>query len=194
MDNQLSHETNQPCALLVFKSRLPRKNKFLNFPLLIMKVYFGSDHHGGDLRPKLMFYVNELGHESEDLGMSNDFPIMAQKLVKNVLEHDGSMGILICETGQGMAITANRYPGIRAAVCSTATDAKQAREHLNANILTLGADHVKYPLAKEIVETFLATKFIEEERYNRRIKQTDDGGKFLRHCEELEKKLENTFK
>jgi len=164
------------CKFKTFANSNPgsHKNKFLDVSLLIMKVYFGSDHHGDDLRPKLASYVNELGFESEDMGMNNDFPVMAKEVSKRVLESENSLGILICGTGQGIAIATNRNQGIRAAVCNTVVDARQAREHLNANILTFGADCVEYPLAKEIVDVFLSTKFIEEERYKRRIKQVDD--------------------
>lgn len=136
-----------------------------------MKVYFGSDNHGNALRSKLVSYANKLGYKTEDVGTDIDFPVMAQKVVKRVLKRKGGVGILMCRTGQGMAIAANRHLGIRAAVCNTVADTKKAREHLNANILTLGADRTKSNLAKKIVKTFLSTAFIEKERYKRRIQQ-----------------------
>lgn len=136
-----------------------------------MKVYFGSDNHGNALRPKLVAYANKLGYKSEDLGTDIDFPVMAQRVVKKVLKHKGSVGILMCGTGQGMAIAANRHLEIRAALCNTVADAKRAREHLDANVLTLGADRIKNNLAKKIVKTFLSAAFIEEGRYKRRIQQ-----------------------
>lgn len=136
-----------------------------------MKVYFGSDNHGCKLRPELIAYVNELGYKSDDLGMNIDFPVIAKKVVKEVLEYQDNRGVLICGTGQGVAIASNRHEGIRAAVCNTVEDAKQSREHLNANILTLGADRVNGSLSKEIVQAFLSTAFIEEDRYKRRIRQ-----------------------
>jgi ribose 5-phosphate isomerase B len=139
-----------------------------------MKVYFGSDHHGENLRPMLVYYVRKLGYLTEDLGMNIDFPVMAQNVSERVLEYAGNMGILICGTGQGISIAANRNRGIRAADCRTVADARQAREQLDANILAIGADHVGYPLAKNIVYVFLTTEFTGEERYKRRIKQMDD--------------------
>lgn len=137
-----------------------------------MKVYIGSDHHGGRLRPQLISYVTELSYGCEDVGNNIDFPIVAQEVAKRVLQYK-AMGILLCRTGQGMAMAANRFSGIRAAVCNTVEDARQAREHLNANVMTMSADRVAHDAAKEIVRIFLETKFIEEERYQRRIDQID---------------------
>jgi ribose 5-phosphate isomerase B len=139
--------------------------------ILIMKVYIGSDHHGQDLRPKIASFVIELGFECEDLGMSSDFPVMAQHVAKKILETDGSIGILMCWTGQGMAMAANRFSGIRAAVCNSIDDARQTREHLDANIITLSGDRIGSELVKEIVKTFLTTEFSKKERYVRRIEQ-----------------------
>jgi len=136
-----------------------------------MIVYIGSDHRGNELRSRIPVYVAELGYFPMDLGMNTDFPIMAQRVMKLVLKDKNDVGILICGTGQGMAMATNRYDGIRAAVCNNVEDAKQAREHLNANILALGADRVEYEEAREIVKVFLTTEFSEKERYERRIKQ-----------------------
>jgi len=138
-----------------------------------MKVYLGSDQHGEKLRPLLVSYVRKLGYEAEDLEMSIDFPLIARKVSERVLEYAG-MGFLICGTGQGMAIVANRNRGIRAVACSTIEDARHARERHDANILAIGADRVGYLLAKNIVYAFLITDFTKEERYKRRIKQMDD--------------------
>jgi ribose 5-phosphate isomerase B len=135
-----------------------------------MIVYIGSDHHGEKLRPRLASYVGELGYEYEDLGLNVDFPLMAQAVAARILE-EGGMGILICGTGHGMAIAASRFPGIRAAVCRTIEDAQQAREHLDANVLAIGADCTKYDLAIDITRTFLSTQFSGKDRYLRRIEQ-----------------------
>lgn len=137
-----------------------------------MKVYFGSDHHGYRLRPRLVSYVRKLGYDIEDLGPYDDFPDAAGEVVKRARYR--GRGVLICGTGQGVTIAANRYPGIRAAMCYTVANAKHAREHLNANVLTLGADNIQYSLAKKIVRTFLSTKFRRKKRYVRRIKQMDN--------------------
>jgi RpiB/LacA/LacB family sugar-phosphate isomerase len=134
-------------------------------------IYIGSDHRGNELRSKIPVYVAKLGYFPMDLGMDIDFPIMARRVAELVLEHKDSVGILICGTGQGMTITADRYDGIRAALCNNVEDAKQAREHLNANILALGADRVGYEEAREIVKVFLTTEFSKKERYERRIRQ-----------------------
>jgi ribose 5-phosphate isomerase B len=119
------------------------KHKSLNHYSIVMNVYFGSDSHGDDLRHRLVSYANGLGYKSKDLGADVDFPVIAQKVAKRVLKDKGSVGVLMCGTGQGVAIAANRHCGIRAALCNTVADTKQAREHLDANILTLGADRIK---------------------------------------------------
>lgn len=138
-----------------------------------MRIYIGSDKRGEELRPKITSYLVGLGFDVEDLGVNVDFPLIAEEVSKKVLGSKGSAGILMCGTGQGMAMKANRFSGIRAAVCNTIEDAKQAREHLDANIVTTNADNVSYDLAKEIVRTFLTTEFSKKERYERRIKQSD---------------------
>jgi hypothetical protein len=80
------------------------KIKILLIFLLNMKIYIGSDHRGNELRSKLVFYVIELGYECKDLGTNNDFPLISQEVTKRVLEYNDSKGILICGTGQGMAM------------------------------------------------------------------------------------------
>ena len=137
-----------------------------------MVVYIGSDHRGEELRPRIASYVYELGYEYKDLGMNEDFPLMAQAVAKKVRENRG-IGILICGTGQGMAMAANKFSGIRAAVCNTVEDARLARQHHDANIIAVGADRIGYypGVTKEIIRTFLETKFGHEERYRRRIGQ-----------------------
>lgn len=138
-----------------------------------MRIYFSCDHHGNDLKPKLLSYTNKLGYKGEDLGGSKDFPLAAQKVAISVLKHKGGVGILMCGTGQGVAMAANRYPGIRAALCSTVAEARQAREHLDANVLTLSADVLSLDLAKKIVKTFLTVDFTKKTRYKRRIRQME---------------------
>jgi RpiB/LacA/LacB family sugar-phosphate isomerase len=137
-----------------------------------MKVYFGSDHHGVEVRRDLMSYVTKLGYKCEDVGMNIDFPLIAQEVARRVLENRSNRGILICENGHGMAMAANKYSkDIRSAACCTVMDAKQTREQDNINILALGADCVELPPYKEIVEAFLTTKFTRKTRYRRRLEQ-----------------------
>ena len=134
---------------------------------MIKNILIASDHAGYSLKQLIVNNCNaiDLGTNSPDTSVDyNDF---ADKLVNLVLMND-SYGILICKTGIGMSIAANRYKGIRAALCTNPQIATITREHNNANILVLPAD-VSNPL--EIVNMFCNTEFSEEERHIRRIKK-----------------------
>ncbi|MBR3180901.1 RpiB/LacA/LacB family sugar-phosphate isomerase [Candidatus Saccharibacteria bacterium] len=149
-------------------------------------IYIASDHRGFNLKNKL-----KLEHPTFiDLGPTvynpdDDYNDFAKTLAKKVLETPGSMGVLICGSAIGVSIQANRYKGIRAAVVSDIDSAKKTREHNDANVLCLSADHVteaKDPLETEksledisaIVEAFLNTPFSDEPRHLRRIKKLDE--------------------
>src|SRR3989344_111950 len=128
-------------------------------------IYIAADHAGFELKERLKREFPIL----EDLGAfsyeeQDDYPDFANKLALKI--ERGDLGILICRTGIGMSIAANRHSHIRAAVCSSPKNAKLAREHNNANILCLGAYVFR---ARKIVSTFLETKFSAEERHLRRL-------------------------
>lgn len=136
------------------------------------RIFIGSDHAGVALKAALVPFLTEAGHTVTDLGpqdtASVDYPDYAKAVCHKVLDNPGSLGILICGTGLGMSMAANRMPGIRAAVCVNEFLARMARMHNNANVLCLGERVVGQGLAASIVEVFLATGF-EGGRHQRRI-------------------------
>lgn len=134
-----------------------------------MKVYFGSDRHGEELRPIVLSFVKGLGYDVEDLGMSIDFPLNAKEVALKITGED--RGVLICGSGHGMAIAANKFPGIRASVGIDPYHAKYAREHNDINVIAIGADYTDAEAAKETVKVFLETGFLAKDRYKRRIEQ-----------------------
>lgn len=137
----------------------------------MMKIALGSDHAGFPLKENVVIYINESGHTAKDFGVfdeeSADYPDVAAAVVSAVRSGDVDRGILICGTGIGMSIAANKYPGIRAALCGEAYSARCAREHNDANILTMGARVIGPGLALNIVEVFLNTPFAGGRHSNR---------------------------
>lgn len=137
------------------------------------KTAIGSDHGGFALKQQLMEHLKKEGYELVDFGcyteQSCDYPDIAHALAKAVAAGECEKGILICGTGIGMCMAANKEPGIRAALCGDVYSAKLTREHNDANILTMGARVVGPGLAELIVDTFLSTPFSNEERHIRRI-------------------------
>lgn len=141
-----------------------------------MKVYIASDHGGYHLKDELRRYLSELGHAVEDMGAhemnpEDDYPDFVFPTGERVAQNPGSMGIVIGRSGNGEAIAANKVKGIRAALCWNEEVAKKAREHNDANVLSLGADYIDQETAKSIVKTFLETPFSGEERHKRRIEK-----------------------
>ncbi len=138
-----------------------------------LKIAIGSDHGGVELKKELIKYLKEQGIETENFGTDSlesiDYPIIANKVVSSVLKGENTRGILICGTGIGMSISANRHKGIRAVVCSDTTSAKYSRLHNDANVLCLGGRIIGVETAKDIVEIWLSTEFENEERHKRRI-------------------------
>ncbi len=145
-----------------------------------MKIYIGVDHHGYKDKEQIINYLKELGHEvvddgNEQLDPADDFPLYASKVVKDVLiSPDGSRGILLCGSGQGMCMKANRYQGIRASLCRDENDAHCSRYEDDANVLCLSADKMAWPDMQKIISTWLNTLFSNEPRYLRRIKELDN--------------------
>lgn len=123
-------------------------------------------------------HLEERGLEYKDFGCyskeSVDYPFYAKKVGQAIIDKQCEKGILICGTGIGISITANKMPGIRAALCTDCFCAQATREHNNANVLAMGGRVVGAGLALKIVDTFLDTPFSEEERHKRRIAQIED--------------------
>lgn len=136
-----------------------------------MRIAIGCDHRGLDLKRSVIGLITEAGHGYEDFGCytpeSVDYPDIAREVAGAVARGDFERGILICDTGIGMSITANKVRGIRAALCHSAFSARRARQHNDANILCLAAAEVGDG-AGEIVSAFLASEF-EGGRHQRRL-------------------------
>ncbi len=136
-------------------------------------IALGSDHGGYDLKQEIKKYLEEAGYEYRDFGCetkaSCDYPVYGRAAAKAVADGTCDRGILICTTGIGISITANKVPGIRCALCGDVTSARLTRLHNNANMLALGAGIVGTQLALDIVKMFLETEFSGEERHQRRI-------------------------
>ena len=146
-----------------------------------MKIALGSDHGGYQLKENLKKYLKELNVEYKDFGCNSeksvDYPDIGFKIAREVKNRNYDKGILICGTGIGMSIVANKIKGIRASLCHDVFSARYAREHNDANILTLGGRVIDSGLAKEIVKVWLSTDFSREERHIIRlnkIKQEED--------------------
>ena len=141
-----------------------------------MKLAIGSDHVGLELKPIIIDYLKELGHEVEDFGPytaeRTDYPIYGKKVAEEVVKGNFDLGILICGTGVGISIAANKVPGVRAALCTNTTMARLTREHNNANILAMGGRIVGDVLALEMVDVFLATEF-QGGRHEKRINKIE---------------------
>ncbi|MEI3254008.1 MAG: ribose 5-phosphate isomerase B [Candidatus Gastranaerophilaceae bacterium] len=136
------------------------------------KIIIGSDHAGFILKNKLAVYLQQSGFDVDDAGTytteSCDYPIIAKEVAQNIKEGKYEKGILVCGTGIGMSIAANKVKGIRAAVVSDTCSAKMSRLHNDANILCLGERIVGEELAKDIAEIWLKTPFLGE-RHSRRV-------------------------
>jgi len=126
-------------------------------------IAIASDHAGYDLKTILAEELGTMGYEVVDLGTdgrdSVDYPDFAKTLIKAVIEGRADCGVLVCGTGIGISIAANRHPGIRAAVCHNETTARLARAHNDANVLALGARIVGIEVAKDCLKAFLTTDF-----------------------------------
>jgi ribose 5-phosphate isomerase B len=139
-----------------------------------MKIALGADHAGFPLKEHLAAFVRDLGHEVRDLGTSSgdsvDYADFAVSVGRSVAAGESDRGILVCGTGVGVAMAANKLPRIRAANCNDLFTAKLARAHNDANVLTLGGRVVGEGLAEDIVRTFLDTEW-EDGRHRRRVEK-----------------------
>lgn len=144
-----------------------------------MKIYIGSDHAGFELKAHLLRVLQVDGREVADLGTDSaesvDYPDFAQKVAQAVLEDSSATGIVICGTGIGVSIAANRFKGIRCALCQNVQMATLARQHNNANMLALGARLLTAPQAESIVNAFLAAEY-EGGRHEQRLIKIDKMG------------------
>lgn len=136
-------------------------------------VAIGSDHGGFELKESVIKHLKEIGMEVKDVGCyskdSCDYPIFGHAVANAVASGECEKGIVICTTGIGISITANKTEGIRCALCSEPLSAKMTRLHNDANVLAMGAGLVGVNMANEIVDTFLNTEFSGDERHQRRI-------------------------
>ena len=142
-----------------------------------MRIAVGNDHAGYEgpqpVMPKILEHIEELGHEVVACGTHDaaavDYPDFAQKVCALVLRGDADCGILMCGTGMGMSMAANRHNGIRAATCVTPDMARLAREHNNANVLCIGRRVLSLAQCLELIDIFLDTPFSGAERHTRRV-------------------------
>jgi len=137
-----------------------------------MIVAVGSDHAGSDLKTEVISWLEAGGHQVLDQGCCNakdsvDYPIFGEKVARAVLEGQAACGILICGTGIGMSIAANKLPGIRAALCGETFSARASRAHNDANVLVLGSRVTGSGLAREVVEVFLNSEYEGGRHQNR---------------------------
>ena len=141
-------------------------------------IALGCDHGGYGLMQDVIKHLEERGMEYKNYGCyseeSVDYPVYAKKVAHAVADGDCARGILICGPGIGISSTANKVPGIRAALCGDCFSAQATREHNDANILAMGARVTGPGLALKIVDTFLDTPFSNDERHIRRIKMIEE--------------------
>jgi ribose 5-phosphate isomerase B len=140
-----------------------------------MKITIGSDHAGFELKKSLIDYLHQCGHELLDVGTDStapvDYPDYAEAVARGVLQGGSERGILICGSGVGASVAANKIPGIRAGLCHDGYSAHQGVEHDNINVLVLGSRVVGPELAKDLCITFINARFTNEERHCRRLEK-----------------------
>lgn len=140
-------------------------------------IAIGSDHGGFILKEAVKAYLVEQGHEVKDLGCytheSVDYPVYGKAVGRAVASGECEKGIVICTTGIGISMAANKIKGVRCALCSDSYTARLTREHNDANVLALGAGVTGPLLAMEIVDTFLNTEFSGAERHKRRVEMIE---------------------
>lgn len=143
----------------------------------MMRIAIGSDHAGFEIREILIEYIQDLGHDVRDVGTktpdSVDYPDIAEKVGRAIQEGEVDRGVLLCGSGVGVCIAANKMAGVYAATCHDTYSAMQGVEHDNMNVLCLGSRIIGDELAKTLVDSFLAARFVGndpgEERHARRV-------------------------
>ncbi|MBR6012254.1 MAG: ribose 5-phosphate isomerase B [Selenomonadaceae bacterium] len=138
-----------------------------------MKITIGSDHGAVDLKEEIKKFLQESKIDVQDVGTfgneSVDYPDIAEKVCSDILSGKSERGIVLCGTGIGISIAANKIKGIRCALCNDVYSAKMSREHNNANVLAMGGRVLGFGPAVEIVKAWIETEFSGDERHNRRI-------------------------
>jgi ribose 5-phosphate isomerase B len=138
-----------------------------------MRIALAADHAGFELKQQLGAYLTRQGHDVVDLGTHSrapvDYPDSAEAVAQTMFEGHAERGVIICGSGAGASIAANKFPGIRAAVCHDTYTAHQAVEHDDMNVLSIGARVIGPALACEIVDAFLNAQFSGEDRHQRRL-------------------------
>lgn len=138
-----------------------------------MRVVIGSDHAGFDLKQDLGQYMRDLGHEVVDIGTINkdpvDYPDFSERVGLAVTGKRADCGVLICGSGVGASVAANKIPGVRAGLCHDTYSAHQGVEHDNMNVLVMGARVIGVELARELLRAYLGAAFSGEERHKRRL-------------------------
>jgi ribose 5-phosphate isomerase B len=146
-----------------------------------MKIVVASDHRGLQAKARILQLLTELGQEAVDLGPvssdSVDYPDFAAKVANAITKNEADRGILICGTGIGMSIAANRFPGVRAALCHDDLTAEMSRRHNDANVMCLSADLLGEQLVNRMVEVWVKTQF--------------EGGRHARRLEKIEQNASN---
>ena len=144
-----------------------------------LRIAIGADHGGFDLKERVRNYLADQGHAVADLGTNStdsvDYPDFARKVAERVSAKGADFGVVICGTGLGVAMTANKVRGIRAAPCSETLSARFARSHNDANVLTMGGRLIDYSTAVKILDVFLSTPF-EGGRHQRRVDKINSTG------------------
>ncbi|MDO5336680.1 MAG: ribose 5-phosphate isomerase B [Eubacteriales bacterium] len=140
-------------------------------------IAIGCDHGGYELKQEILKYLDDKGLAYKDFGCNSteavDYPVYAKAVCRSILSGECDKGILICGTGIGISITANKFKGIRAALCTDCFCAEATRQHNDANVLALGGRVVGAGLAVKIVDTFLNTPFSHAQRHQNRIDQME---------------------
>lgn len=138
-------------------------------------IYLGSDHAGFEMKAEFKKFLGGKSIKFVDLGAFStdavDYPDIAREVCEKIIDEKGSLGVLICGTGIGMSMAANKHPGIRAALCTSVEMAQMSRQHNDANVLCLGARIMAMDLAVQVLDTFLNTSFSNEERHVKRIEK-----------------------
>jgi RpiB/LacA/LacB family sugar-phosphate isomerase len=140
-----------------------------------MRVAVGADHAGFSLKQDLVNYLKTLKHDVLDLGTTSgdpvDYPDYAEAVGRAIIGRDAERGLLVCGSGVGASVAANKIAGIRAGLCHDTYSARQGVEHDDMNVLVLGSRVIGTELARELVRVFLAAKFSGEERHKRRLEK-----------------------
>ena len=140
-----------------------------------MRLVVGSDHAGWSLKQTVIDHVRRLGHEVVDVGSFDDkpvdFPDIARAVAKKVVSGEAARGLMVCGTGVGASIAANKIKGIRAAVCHDVHSAHQSVEHDDVNVMCIGAQIVGPWLAKDLISSYLAAEFSTDEDFRRRVEK-----------------------